>query len=268
MTDEGRGMGGTVGPPWSVDLLADLHAGVLDEREAARLWPRVEADPEARAVLDALDATTTELAHLRGAPVEPMPADIAARLDAAISTEAQQRSSHGPEGALAPVRSLDAARGKRRRRLGWAGGVLTAAAAAVVAVSVIDTTGGPGDDPVDRTPKVAQPAPDQNSPGQDVPALTLSGDNPQAAVGDVSGVRDFGPLGNEERLDACLAANGIDPEIRPAGFRPATVDGQEALLVLLTTGNLAELRIVALPATCGPDNPGTLFDKVVGGTGN
>jgi hypothetical protein len=40
MTDEGRGVGGTVGPPWSVDVLADLHAWVLDGREAAELWLR------------------------------------------------------------------------------------------------------------------------------------------------------------------------------------------------------------------------------------
>ncbi|NBH03925.1 hypothetical protein GTY80_11810, partial [Amycolatopsis sp. SID8362] len=62
MTDESRGIGGTVGPPWSVDVLADLHAGVLDDAQAAELWPLVHADPEAQAILDALDATQADLA--------------------------------------------------------------------------------------------------------------------------------------------------------------------------------------------------------------
>ena len=33
-----------MGPPWSVDLIADLHAGVLPPEVAAQLRPRVEAD--------------------------------------------------------------------------------------------------------------------------------------------------------------------------------------------------------------------------------
>src|SRR5438067_1240607 len=79
MTDESRGLGGTVGPPWSVDVLADLHAGVLDDHEAAELWPLVNADPEARAILDALDATQSDLSSLAEAPAPPMPAEFAAR---------------------------------------------------------------------------------------------------------------------------------------------------------------------------------------------
>src|SRR3954466_15655922 len=88
MTDESRGIGGTIGPPWSVDVLADLHAGVLDDTEAAELWPLVNADPEARAILDALDATQADLASLADAPAPPMPAEFAARLDAALAAEA------------------------------------------------------------------------------------------------------------------------------------------------------------------------------------
>src|SRR5690242_3300296 len=91
MTDESRGIGGTIGPPWSVDVLADLHAGALDETRAAELWPLVNADPEARAILDALDATQADLASLADAPAPPMPAPFAARLEAALAAEAAAR---------------------------------------------------------------------------------------------------------------------------------------------------------------------------------
>src|SRR2546423_1498103 len=149
MTDESRGIGGTVGPPWSVDGLADLHAGVLDDARAAELGPLVDADPEAREILAALDATQADLASLAHAPAPRMPAEFAARLDAALAAEAAARFPERaqperaqPERAqpsapqVAQVVDLAAARRKRNKRLGWAAGVLTAAAAAVVAVTV------------------------------------------------------------------------------------------------------------------------------------
>src|SRR5262245_23302971 len=101
MTDSVRG-GGPAGPPWSVDLLADLHAGVLDAELSAQLWPRVNADPKARAVIDSLDVVKVELGQLGSAPVEPMPAHFAARLDAALAAEAQ-RFAAPPIPRQAPV---------------------------------------------------------------------------------------------------------------------------------------------------------------------
>src|SRR5207248_6897432 len=126
MTDESRGIGGTIGPPWSVDVLAALHAGVLDDARAAELWPLVDADPEARAILDALDATQPDLASLAAVPAPPMPAEFAARLDAALAAEAaatfpEQRTAAAPRPAgpgNAPVVDLAAARRRRNKRIG------------------------------------------------------------------------------------------------------------------------------------------------------
>ncbi|MFC4005267.1 hypothetical protein ACFS2C_26310 [Prauserella oleivorans] len=253
MTDEVRGHGGAVGPPWSVDVLADLHAGVLGERESAELWPLVNANPEARAVIDALEATSADLSSLASGPVEPMPADVAARIDAALAQEQQARGSN--------VVSLDAARARRKKRAGWAAGLLAAAAAVVAAVLVVvPGTGG------NETGGVAQPAPSSGPGGSasETPPLALHDGNVGEAVGDVNGVRDFGPLGNEARLDACVEAAGIDPDVQPIGFRPATVNGQEAVLVLYTTGELARYRLIALAPDCGPDNPGLLLDETIG----
>ncbi|GAA3534770.1 hypothetical protein GCM10022222_17940 [Amycolatopsis ultiminotia] len=269
MTDESRGAGGTVGPPWSVDVLADLHAGVLAEDEAARLWPQVDADPEARSIIEALEATTTDLSALAAEPAPPMPAEYAARLDAALAAEsaARQAETGAGQGAAfpagqvanepsqsAPVVDLSAARRRRNRRLGWAGGILTAAAAAVVAVAVTvpgtSTTGG--------TPNVAGPAPSG-------PAVSGDGGGAEALIGGTSGVRDFGPLQDEQRLDQCVAAAGMDPKVRPEGIRPVNVAGKAGVLVLYTTGKLAQFRLVAFGADCGPGNPDKLFDKVVGG---
>jgi hypothetical protein len=245
MTDESRGIE-AAGPPWSVDLLADLHAGVLDEREAAELWPRVQADPEARTIIEALEATTADLASLATAPAPPMPADVAARIDAALAQEARP--------GVAPVVDLAAARRKRNQRIGWISGVVAVAAAAVAAIAIAvpgtsDTTGTP----------VAAPPQSGQAGG---PALAVRSDQPQAAVGQLStGVKDYGPLGSAQRLSTCLQAAGFAPAASPIGVRPGTLDGQPAVLVLLTTGKLAEFRLVALSPDCGPK---PLLDQVIG----
>src|SRR3954469_5214225 len=130
-----RGRGG---PPGSVDLLADLQAGALDPQEAAELWPRVNADPEAMDILAALEATQADLHEFAMVPAPPMPAHFAARLDAAIAAEARSRAqataapTHTtpppqPPGH-APVIDLAEARRRRNRRLGWGAGFLAAAA--------------------------------------------------------------------------------------------------------------------------------------------
>jgi hypothetical protein len=264
MTDESRGIGGTVGPPWSVDVLADLHAGVLDDAETSRLWPLVNADPEARAILDALDATQSDLASLADAPAPPMPAEFAARLDAALAAEAAaafpERTQPAPRTAPeqagsgdAQVVDLAAARRRRNKRLGWAAGVLTAAAAAVVAVTIAI----PGTSQQTGTPNVAAPPPSGPSVGSD-------GSGAQALIGKAVGVRDFGPLRTEDKLDACIAAAGLDPDVRPEGIRPVNVGGKSGVMIILTTGKLAQFRLVAFGADCGPGNPAVLFDKVVG----
>ncbi|WP_406639829.1 hypothetical protein [Amycolatopsis sp. WGS_07] len=263
MTDESRGAGGTIGPPWSVDLLADLHAGVLDDQEAAQLWPRVNADPEARSIIEALEATTADLSALAAEPAPPMPAEFAAKLDAALAAESAARQeatfpAAAPEPAeqqVAPVVDLSAARRRRNRQLGWGAGILTAAAAAAVAITLTV----PGTTKTD-TSGVAAPAP--SAVGG--PSVGADGSGAEALLGGGLGVRNYGPLQDVKRFDACVEAAGMDPAVRPEGVRPVTVDGKPGVVAIYTTGKLAQFRLVAFGAECGPGNPAKLFDKVVG----
>jgi len=254
MTDETRGSA-AAGPPWSVDLLADLHAGVLDEADAARLWPRVKADPEARAIVEALEATTSDLATL-ASDVPPMPAEYAARLDAAIAEEARQAFPQQP--AVAPVVSLDAARRRRNKRIGWVSGVVAVAAAAVAAIA-ITVPSGTSSDPGG---KVAAPPPGQSA--EQAPLNLRSDDQGAGAIGQLQGTFDYGPLGGAEGLQRCLTAAGFADTARPVGVRQGSIDGQPAVLALLTTGQLAKFRLVAFAPTCGAGDAGVLLDKVIG----
>jgi hypothetical protein len=253
MTEESRS--GPVGPPWSVDVLADLHAGALDSALSAQLWPRVNADPEARAVIEALDTVKVELGRLGAAPAPPMPAHLAARFDAALRAELTRTAipPPSPPGA-APVVDLAEARRRRNRRTAWGVGLLTAAAAAVaVTVAVL-----PGQN-TSGNPVAAIP------PGSSAkPPLPVDSGNLSAAIGGVNSERDYGPLKDQQGLDKCLEANGIDPgSVQTLGVRQVMLDGKKGVFALLTTGRLGQFRVLIVEPTCGPGNPGRMVNTLL-----
>jgi len=249
MSDSTRGTGATSGPPWSVDVLADLHAGALDARQSATLWAQVNRDPEAQAVLAALDSVKRDLDALGDAPVEPMPAHFAAQLDAAIAAEAAKtRPSQAqlPAG-VAPVVDMATARRRRNRRMGWAAGVLTAAAAAAAVTFVAlpgeqETGGSPiaGDQP-----KTSQEAP----PDGATPPLELEpGGVPSITA--LQGHEEYGPFGDEETLVACLADQKIE-NAQVVGVREVVVGEDEAVAALLAGGEDGHrLRLVIVDPSC------------------
>ncbi|MBW4719458.1 anti-sigma factor family protein [Saccharothrix obliqua] len=224
------------GPPWSVDLLADLHAGVLDPRDEAELRAAVAHDADAQAVLRALDATVEELHNL---PPIPMPRHVAERIDAALAAEARP---------LAPVVDLTARR--RRKQLGWGAGLLAAAAVAVgvVVVSTQGNTAAPTSD------QQALPTTKADTPVTHQP-LAVKGNDFGPVFGDVLKAQNYGPLENQDKLAGCLQGANI-VSTKPLGVSPITLDGRDAVMAVLPGGKPGAFQIVVLdPDTCGPDNP-------------
>ena len=76
--------------PVTVDLLADLQAGLLDDQTAARLRQRARAEPIIADQLAALDRVRRELAELGAdrASAPDVPADVTARIGSALRSEA------------------------------------------------------------------------------------------------------------------------------------------------------------------------------------
>lgn len=115
-----------------LDRLADYTAGVLGEAEAAEVAALVATDPTWGAAYDELvaaDAAVTAMLRADSTgQLEPMPADVVARVDEALGRVAPVPAAAA---ASAVVVDLDRARTRRRRLFG---GVAAAAAAAVVAV--------------------------------------------------------------------------------------------------------------------------------------
>jgi hypothetical protein len=250
MTDTQQ-RGGTPGePPLSVDLLADLHAGALPEVVAGQLLPRVRADPRAGSVLAALDVTRADLAQLGQAPGPAMPANIAARLDAALAEEARARAAQGGP-SLAPV--VDLAARRRSRRIGWTAGLVAVAAALVgAAIVVLPGLGGSTGSPV-AVPTVPT-----------APAVS-GGQLGSVALADALHKNNYGPLASPTQLTGCLKANGLDPNQKPVGGNQITLDGKPGTLLVLTTGELAQFRVLVVGPTCSAGDPATMANQVIGG---
>lgn len=83
-------------PPLTVDLLADLQAGLLDDEAAARVRSRVRADPEAEDIMRALNRVRTDLAAAG--------ADSTSITEAPPVDTAPPRSSGAAHSARPPIR--------------------------------------------------------------------------------------------------------------------------------------------------------------------
>ncbi|GAB0101054.1 hypothetical protein JMUB6875_00180 [Nocardia sp. JMUB6875] len=112
MEETGGALAGTTvpTPPFSTELLADLHGGVLPADQSERLWPAVRQDPEAMRYLNALDRVDDRLHDLgRDEHIaHPMPPEVADRLERMISdlaTGDNTPAGGGPE-RLATVTRL------------------------------------------------------------------------------------------------------------------------------------------------------------------
>ncbi|AHI02183.1 hypothetical protein GCM10010174_32930 [Kutzneria viridogrisea] len=246
------------GPPWSVDLLADLHAGVLDQAEEAELRALVAGDAEALAVLGALDATQAELANL---PTMRMPEDVAARIDAALAAEVAA-SRPAP---IAPVVDIEAARRRRNRRLGWGSGLVAAAAVAVGVTMLVSTTGTPtsGFPQAVPTPGNATSSEPRTEPPNG--PLLLQNEDYGAALPKVLGAKDAGALDSPQKITACLQANGVNPQVSPLGVRRVEVKGKQGVMFLLPTGKVMRTQVLVVEPTCAAGNPATIANSVIGG---
>jgi len=218
-------------PPFSRDLLADLHAGVLDDDLAVRLWPLVRADPEASDFLARLDATRGRLAALRDAPPsEEMPAEVARRIGAALAAE---RS--------AP------ARGAAYRRWFTAAGVGLAAAVAVILVIVVRGTAFGSDGSVPPLASAEE-------------AAVLESSALRAMIGHTG----LGPLAEEGRLRECLSANGFDDGRVPLGSREVRYREHDAVLLLLSGPESPSLTALVVGTECSATDPATLAREEIG----
>ncbi|WP_433608647.1 hypothetical protein [Prescottella agglutinans] len=233
-----------LGPPFSADLLADLHAGVLSEDVSAHLWPLVRQDPGALAILDALDTVAATLGevgrdHSVGTPVPP---EIAARIDAAL--ERQDRSAADGVTTLADAPS-------RRRARTWLAVAVAATAAAVGLVFVLT-----GLDRSDSTAPAVIATP-TSAPATRVADLDsdLAPEQVLALARGAKGGADVGRLADPDVRGECLQANGFAPSTPVLGTRAVQFRGDYAVLMLLAGPHPPALTALVVGTGCSTSTP-------------
>jgi hypothetical protein len=241
-------------PPYSDDLLADLHAGVVDDELAARLWPLVRQDHDAMAVIDRLDAVQARLRTWGAEPAaDPIPPEVAARLDATLrGLDRRPLEQHGLE-----QHGLEQ-RGEPRRdpRILAVAGIGAAAALAVVFALVFRGIGAADGTTVPPLASGASPSQDDSPAGEN--ALTPA--SLRAIVGDVG----LGPLSEDERLRECLSANGFAPGSPILGSREIRVGDSDAVAILLGGPQAPQITALVVGTRCGADDPATIRVEVLG----
>jgi hypothetical protein len=224
VTDE---PGTTHGPHVTPDVLADLQAGLLHDRAERPAREHLATCRACRADLEVLAAIPDRLAA--AGSVEPIPADVASRLDAALAAAA----SAAPDVAATPtiVPSLGATATHRRDRSGPRGLRLLQAAAAVVVVLglgalAVSAIHG-GSDSGGAATSASGAAGDRAAAAKSGPApVTASGRNwtpsTLAAAAPALASGTFGPALSQYDSTRKTAASSTSSATAPASPAPAT----------------------------------------------
>ena len=137
-------------PPLTVELLADLQAGLLDDDAAARVRRQVRTDPQAQDILRALNQVRHDVAAAGAAPAPDAPPALTARISAAL----RSAGALGRSRAEGPPPAAHSARPQVRPARVIAG---VAGLAAVVAAIAVGTAALVNEPP--PTPSTAGPPP-------------------------------------------------------------------------------------------------------------
>ena len=215
-----------------IDLLADYIGGALagtpDESRVAALIADEPAWRDAHALLSEGMATVGDSLQAWGAAAEPMPADVVARLDAALGEPGGVAVASGP-GAAAVRSNVVDLQSRRRRRVRMGGSF--AAAAAVLAVAGVGiaylSSGSQSASDSASSAGLAQAAPEGRAslPAGAITASNLDYDATSLREGPVA------PLSADKSADAS-----------PAPSRNLAPSGDSALSAGGALGALARLR--------------------------
>jgi hypothetical protein len=236
-------------PPLTVEALADLQAGLLDDDAAARLRKQVRADPDAQQTLDALNRVRRDIAALgtdaSSAPdVAPGVVDgVAAALRAERPAHSRLRAAHTirPGGLPRPVRLAVAMAG------------LAALAAAIwLGTAALITAPAPTPSRPTTAEHITVSRPPTTIPLSDHQILDLLDAKP-----------DFGPLADPQRRTSCLTGLGYPADARVLGARPVEIAGRPGIVLVLPGDTPGTVTALAVPSTCSSVNTGLLADRIV-----
>lgn len=231
-------------PPLTVELLADLQAGLLDDEAAARVRSRVRADPQAERIMRALNQVRNDLGDLgdlgAAGPPESPPA-----VDGRISTA--RGSSGAAHSARPPIRPA-------RLISGIAG---LCALLAAVGVGTAALLNSPASTP--STPATMEQITRPESTSSSVQALAAAIPLSHAQILELLDRSPvYGALDDAPRRASCLRGLGYPASTPVLGAQPIEVTGRPAVLLVLPGDTPNDLAVVAVALNCSAVDTGLM----------
>jgi hypothetical protein len=223
-------------PPLTVERLADLQAGLLDDESAARVREQVRADPHAEGVLRALNRVRRDMADAGADPSSAphVPADVSDRVSSALAAAGGAAHSARPH--------------PRTGRL-VAAGIGLCATLAAIGVGTATWLRAPG--PAPSTPMTAEHI-TVSTPPMTVPL------SPAEIRALLARRPDYGPLGDPARLASCLSGLGYPASAQVLGARPIEINARPGQLLVLPGDTPENLAVFAVASNCNAADTGLL----------
>jgi hypothetical protein len=226
--------------PLTVDLLADLQAGLLDDEAAARVRSRVRADPEAEGVLRALNRVRTDLGDLGAAGADSTSAPPTATVTATPRSSAAAHSARPP---IHPGRLIAGIAG-----LG----------ALVVAVGLGTSALLDAPPPTSGTPATADHMTVPGPAAGPTAAIPLSHAQILELLNHGPDYGTHGALEDEARRASCLRGLGYPSSASVLGARPVEMNSRPAVLLVLPGDTPQDLAVFVVGLNCSAVDTGLL----------
>ncbi|ORB64894.1 hypothetical protein [Mycobacterium scrofulaceum] len=228
--------------PLTVELLADLQAGLLDDESAARVRRRVRDDPEAEQILRALNQVRCDVATLGAEPAPEVPPEVTARVSSALAP-----AEPGP-----PV--AHAARPRPRP---------TRVLATVIGVGAVIAAIGVGTAALITAP---EPAPSTQVTAEHITVSTPPMVIPLSAeeiVGLLSQRPDYGPLADPVRRASCLTGLGYPASTQVLGARRVEINARPGVVLVVPADTPRSLAVYAVALNCNAADTGLLANTQI-----
>jgi hypothetical protein len=237
-SDHGPGAAGA-DPPLTVDLIADLQAGLLDDEAAARVRRQVRADPQAADVLSALNQVRRDVAAVGTASAPDAPPQVTDRVSAALAGE-PAGGAHSARPRVRPLRTI----------------------AAVAGFCAVLAAVGFGTVALLRAP--------ESVPGTSVTAEHITVSPPTAIplsqdeiLGLLNRTPDYGPFADPARRASCLSGLGYPASTPVLGARPIEINARPGVLLVLAGDTPHGVAAYAVALNCSAADTGLLANTQI-----
>ena len=232
--------------PITVEVLADLQAGLLDDDTAAHVRQRVRNDEVLARQLAALAQVRRDLALLiADAPSAPeVPAAVTERVVASLRA-ANDGASPAPGHAVRSARM-------RPRVVVAALGVLAALAAAGIGTAMLLRPAGRVQSDQPTAEKITVSQPPTGFPLSEPELVELLTEPP-----------DLGPLADAQRRSSCLAGLGYSTSTRVLGAKPIRAGGRPLVVLLMAGPTPKAVNALVVRPNCSSADTGLVADTAL-----